>query len=250
MDFKKLNINVIFVSLIALIATGVMKYNNNNDNKIINVSGECSKKVVKDRMSIILKVKNLDKDASLATSKSTMTYNKISDYVMELQKQYPLIELETTEFNTYDKTEWNQELKKNVKLGVESVIGLEIISPDMKLLSDILQEVSKFSDVYPNGLNTFVSKDTLKKEQADCLEKAVSDAKQKAIDMAKGAGQSIGKMVSANLVNNVRNSNTRMSYGIMAKSAMMESAMDSVAPSIFSGNADISVEVYTTFELK
>ena len=57
-------------------------------------------------------------------------------------------------------------------------------------------------------------------------------------------------MVSANLVNNVRNSNTRMSYGIIAKSAMMESAMDSVAPSIFSGNTDISVEVYTTFELK
>lgn len=250
MDFKKLNINVIFISIIALLITFFI-YNNNNQNTI-NVTGECSKKVAKDRVSIILKVKNLDKDPSIATSKSTTTYNKISSFIMDLQKQNPLIEIETSEFNTYDKMEWNQDLKKNVKLGVECIIGLEITSPDMNLVSDILAHVSSFNDVYPNGLNSFVSKDTLKKEQADCLEKAIIDAKSKAIDMAKGVKQKIGKMVSANSFNNISNSNTRISYGIMPKSSsvLTENAMDTFAPSIFSGNADISVNVDATFELK
>lgn len=250
MNFKNLNINVVFV---VIVATLVYVFSGSNNNQI-NVSGECSKKVKKDRVSIILQVKNLDKNASLASQKSMKTYKEISDYVMELQKQYPETELETTEYNTYEKTEWNSTLKKNVKLGVENVIGLSITSPKMDLVGTILAEVSKFSDVYPNGLRTFVSKATFKKEQTACLDEAVKNAQAKAIDMARSVGQSIGKMTNVNVYSDNYSyaSNTR-AYKAMATMAvvdMAEDAMEAGGPSIFTGNSDISLKVNATFELK
>lgn len=251
MNLKNLNINVVFVVFVAVCAYAFSGKSNNQ----INVSGECSKKVAKDRVSIILQVKNLDKNASLASQKSMKTYKAISEYVVGLQKEVPEIELETTEYDTYEKTEWNSSLKKNVKLGVENVIGLSITSPKMDLVGTILAEVSKFSDVYPNGLRTFVSRATFKKEQAACLDEAVKNAQAKAIDMATSVGQSIGKMTHVSVYNDNYSytSNTR-SYKSMAKMAVMEDAEEDMVetggPSIFTGNADISLKVNTTFELK
>ena len=105
MNIKNLNINVVFVVIVAILGVFFIKPNNNDT---INVYGTCSKKVNKDRVSIILNVKNLDKDGSIASQKSNKTYNTISQYVAELKKQYPEIEMETTEYNTYEKKEWNQ----------------------------------------------------------------------------------------------------------------------------------------------
>ena len=249
MSFKNLNINVVFVVIVLIISSFFIRTNNS-----INVSGECMKKVAKDRVSIILEVKNLDKNSSVATQKSNKTYKTISDYVVELQHQYPEIELETTTYNTYEKREWDAHLKKNVSLGIESVIGLEITSPKMELVGTILAEVAKLNDVYPNGLRTFVSKETLKKSQAECLAEAVKNAHDKAMEMARANGQKIGKMTSANMSHNFLNSNTRINYSMARKYAggMVEEAVmdDDAGPSIFTGNADVSVNVNATFELK
>ncbi len=251
MNLKNLNINVVFVVIVGLIAYA---FSGRNDNQI-HVSGECSKKVAKDRVSIILQVKNLDKNASIASQKSMKTYKAISEYVVGLQKEYPEIELETTEYDTYEKREWNSSLKKNVKLGVENVIGLSITSPKMDLVGTILSEVSKFSDVYPNGLRSFVSRATFKKEQAACLDEAVKNAQAKASEMANSVGQSIGKMTNVSVYNDNYSyaSNTR-NYKAIAKMAVMEDAEEDMVeaggPSIFTGNADISLKVNASFELK
>ncbi|MGN0930046.1 MAG: SIMPL domain-containing protein, partial [Alphaproteobacteria bacterium] len=205
-----------------------------------------------DRVSVLLQVKNLDKNAGLASQKSIKTYNKIAEYVVGLQKEYPEIELETTEYNTYEKTEWDSNLKKNVKLGVENIIGLSITSPKIELVGTILTEVSKFSDVYPNGLNTFVSKDVIKKERADCLEKAILNAKDKAQEMAGAVNQSIGKMIYANSYDDsfATTSNTRMMFAAKSAGSMYEEESLDMAPTIFTGNADISLRVDVKFELK
>lgn len=247
MNMKNLNINVVFVVIVAILGSFFMKPNSNNT---VNVSGTCSKKVNKDRVSIILNVKNLDKDGSIASQKSNKTYNAISQYVAELKKQYPEIEMETTEYNTYEKKEWNQNLKKNETLGIETIIGLEITAPKMEIVSNILKEVSKLKDVYPNGFRTFASKATIKQAQAECLDEAVKNAKVKAVDIATAAGQKIGKMTYASVYNDVENSNSNMGLLRMSANAKMSAMEDAVAPSLFAGNADLTVNVNATFELK
>lgn len=247
MNIKNLNINVVFVVIVAILGGFFIKPNNNNT---INVYGNCSKKLNKDRVSIILNVKNLDKDGSIASQKSNKTYNTISQYVAELKKQYPEIEMETTEYNTYEKKEWNQNLKKNETLGIETIIGLEITAPKMEIVSNVLKEVSKLKDVYPNGFRTFVSKETIKQAQAECLDQAVKNAKLNATDIASAAGQKIGKMTYASVYNNVENANSNMGLLRMSANTKMSVMEDFVAPSLFAGNTDLTVNVNATFELK
>ncbi len=247
MNIKNLNINVVFVVIVAILGVFFIKPNNNDT---INVYGTCSKKVNKDRVSIILNVKNLDKDGSIASQKSNKTYNTISQYVAELKKQYPEIEMETTEYNTYEKKEWNQNLKKNETLGIETIIGLEITAPKMEIVSNVLKEVSKLKDVYPNGFRTFVSKATIKQAQAECLDQAVKNAKLNATDIASAAGQKIGKMTNASVYNDVENANSNMGLLRMSANTKMSVMEDFVAPSLFAGNTDLTVNVNATFELK
>ena len=246
MDFKKLNINIIFISIVALVIAGIFKY---EEPKTINVSGEFSKKIQKDRISVVLNIKNLDKNSSVAIQKSNKTYNEISSYIEELKKSEPLLEIQTTEYTTYEKQEWNQNLKKNIKLGVESLIALEITTQNSESIKNILDKISKFNDIYLTGFNTFVSKETLQKEQAEGLTLAVKNAKEKATYIAKGNNQKIGKMVAVNAFNDISNYAPRAMYKSVSASAESVYASD-MAPIIYTGSADVSVKVNAVFELK
>lgn len=245
MNLRNININVILVIVVAILSTFFIQTKN-----AVTVSGECLRKVVKDKASIELEVKNLDKDAAIATKKSNDTYKQISNYITALQKQYPEIELETIRYTTYEKKEWNQAKKKNEVLGIENTIELKITTTQMDLVTTILGEVSNLKDVYPNGLNTFISKELLKSEQDKCIKEAVLDAKSKANQIAESTDQSIGKMISAKAFDNTSADN--YSY-IPYKTARMESSMADTgagAPAIFAGNEDISVSISASFELK
>jgi uncharacterized protein YggE len=218
----------------------------------ISVVGECIRKVGKDRTSIVLEIRNLEKDAAAATRKSTGTYRGISEYVVALGEKHGGMELETTRMDTYEKVEWNQALKKNVKLGVESIVGLEVSTGDQALVSEILVFIAKYKDVYTNGLRAYASKELLKKEQDDCIAEAVLDARAKAEKIAASGSQRLGEMVSAGAYRHGSGDSSPIAYRAKSINLMAGEALagDGFAPSIFRGTSDISVAVGVSFEIK
>jgi uncharacterized protein YggE len=241
-----------FAAFVALFAISLFVPDRGVENPQVSVTGECLRKVAKDRTAIVLEVKNLKPDSSAAVRASTATYNRISAYVAGVQAKNPDVEIETTRMDTYDKTEWNQALKKNVKLGVESVIGLEVSVASRDLIGEILAEVSKDKDVYTNGLRAYASKELLKEEQGACLAEAVRDARARAESLAAANGQKIGPMVSVSSYQTVSGGAQPVMYKARAANIMMaDSVAESMpAPAIFAGNVDLSVTVNANFKLK
>jgi uncharacterized protein YggE len=252
MNVKDMNVNVVFGAA-AILASAVFHALVPPPRLgEVSVAGECMKKVAKDRTAVVLEIKNLKKDSTAAVRASTETYNRISEYMLAVQSRVPGTELETTRMDTYDKTEWNQALKKNEKLGVESVIGLEISLADRALLGEILAEVSKNKDVYTNGLNMYASKELLKAGRDACLDEALKDARAKAETLARANGQEIGPMLSASSYQTVSGGGRTVEYKArVANMVMAEASMDSAAaPALFAGSAEISIGVNASFKLK
>ncbi|MCR5506726.1 MAG: hypothetical protein K6F04_02640, partial [bacterium] len=77
---KKLNINVIFISIVAIVVS--LFFALKKESKEIYVNGRCSKLVNKDKFSISISIKNLEKDSSVALSKtlSSFRYSDICLY--------------------------------------------------------------------------------------------------------------------------------------------------------------------------
>ncbi|MDR2098765.1 MAG: SIMPL domain-containing protein [Rickettsiales bacterium] len=253
MIFKNVNANAIVASAVVLLSVLVLKYGRAPDGPgQINVSGECLRRVEKDRSSIVLEVRNLEPDASTSLKKSMATYAKISDYVSAVAGRSKGTELETTAFESEEKKEWNKKLGKYVTLGIESKIGLEITTPDPTLVGGILAEVSKYRDVYADGFGTFASRELMKREHEACIAEATKNARDKASAMAAAAGGRVGKMLSANFYQSPAPGGGRRMYKA-ARSMNMEFDADGAAdsaPAIFSKPSDISVTVNASFEIR
>ena len=68
----------------------------------INVNGECLTSVPKDRTAITLRVTTLDKNAAKSMKMATEKMAAITDYLKTID-----VKMQTTEFNSYEKSEWN-----------------------------------------------------------------------------------------------------------------------------------------------
>ncbi len=244
---KNLNPNVIFVSVIASIFL-VFFIPNNSETKNISVTGRCSRKVPKDKFSVSVRIKNFEKEASLAMNKTLSTYNQISEFIKEKQKTNPDLEVQTTEYTTNEKKEWNNVSKKSERVGVEGIISLQIITSNPELISQMIFDFGKFNDVYTSNFSNFISDTSYNKETRDCIKDAVLDAKHQADVMALSVGQSIGKMIYANYHNNARFSNRAVGTYKMALN--MDAEATAEPATIFSNSQKIDVSVDVQFELK
>ncbi len=244
---KNLNSNVIFVSVIAVILSMFFIYNKSNDNEI-SVVGRCSKQISKDKFSVSIRIKNIDDNPSLAMNKTLNTYKEISEYIKEKQKTNPDLEVQTTEYTSTELKQWNHVSKKNEKIGVEGAIGLQIITSNSELLSQIIFDFGKFSDVFTSKLGNFTSETLYSKEANNCIKEAMLNAKAQANIIASSLGQSVGKMVNANYYNN---SNRGITNGPVYKmAAMAEDRLDAEPATIFSASQNININVDVRFELK
>ena len=246
---KKLNFNIIFLSLTAVIVSLLFIFNKTNSNEI-SVTGRCSKQVIKDKFTISISIKNLEKNSSIALSKTLSTYKQVSEYLKKLQSDNKDLEIETTEYSTKEKKEWNKKLEKNEKIGIESVISLKVITSNPDLLSNIAFDFGKFEDVFTSDFTNFVSDTLYKKETDNCLKEAMLNAKSQAELIASSLNQTVGKMTNVNYYSS-NNNYTRGSLYKAAKLEMYDIAEESVEPaSIFSGTTKIDVSVDVRFELK
>ena len=202
--------------------------------RVISVNGECLTSAPKDRTAITLRVTTLDKSAATSMKMATAKINEITDYLKTQD-----VQMQTTEFNSYERSEWNRELEKSVVLGTETTIAIEVSADNIDTIEKILTQFAGQEDVYSENLRMYTSAETMKPILEDCLGAAVENARERANALAAGDGRSAGKMLS-------------VSYSLGGSSSVQPRASNflTAAGSIVAKDTEVSVTVSATFEIK
>lgn len=216
--------------------------------RVISVNGECLTTAPKDRTAITLRVTTLDK---LAATSMKMATDKINEITKFLKTQD--VQMQTTEFNSYERSEWNRELEKSVVLGTETTIAVEVSADNIETIEKILTQFAGQEDVYSENLRMYTSAETMKPILESCLSAAVENARERADALAAGDGRSAGKMLSVSY--NVGGTSTiqpRASNFLTASTKMVaaDAAAFSAAGSIVAKDTEVSVSVSASFEIK
>ena len=140
--------------------------------RTISVNGECLTTAPKDRTAITLRVTTLDKSAATSMKMATAKVNEITNYLKNQD-----VQMQTTEFNSYERSEWNRELEKSVVLGTETTIAIEVSADNIETIEKILTQFAGQEDVYSENLRMYTSAEAMKPILEDCLGAAVENAR-------------------------------------------------------------------------
>ena len=216
-----------------------------SENSRINVSGQCIRTLVPDRASVNISSEVLEKTVGEASAKANDFYNKMREAVKKLNLKD--LELETTQYNLYEKTEWQN--NKTVSKGFRAAIGLSVSTSETGRIGEVISAATKFPAARVGGLSNFVSIEKMNQEKEACLESAVKNARAKAEKVARAANVSIG-----GLENFIEESSympmpmpmARASFGKMAEADMAGGA----PPQIEAGTQKLNVTIQAAFSIK
>ncbi len=214
------------------------------DPQIIAVNGECLTSAPKDRTAITLRVKTLDNSAAVSMKLASTKMAEITTYLKTLD-----VQLQTTQFDSYEKTEWDRNSQKSVTLGMETNIAVEVSAKDMDTIEKVLTQFAGQENVYSENLHMFTSAETLKPIMEKCLGEAVANARERAKAIAAGDNRKVGKMISAEYGNSVSNPIRPTNF---LRSAKMEMAADAAyaGGGLVSKDTEVSVSVSAMFEVR
>ena len=233
-----------FVGIFLVVLISVILLNRDDITRTITVSGECLTSVPRDKTAITLRVTTLADTAAQSMRDATAQMAEITEYL----KSQP-VEMQTTQFNSYEKTEWNREQQKSVTLGIETTIAVEVSADNIETIEKILTQFAGQTNVFSEDLRMYTSPETLKPIVEDCMGRAVENARSRANALAAGDGKRAGKMIAVSYGTEtggvVRTTSTLM------RSAKLEvaTAMDA-AGTIVSRDTDVSVNVSAIFEIR
>ena len=212
----------------------------------INVNGECLTSVAKDRTAITLRVTTLDKNAAKSMRMATEKMAQITDFLKTQD-----VKMQTTDFDSYEKTEWNHQLQKSENLGIETRISVEVSSKNQEEIEKILNKFAGQPNVYTENLRMFTSSETMKPALEKCLSTAVENARERANALVAGDKRKAGKLLSVSYGNVSYNERPTANYRLMsAKAVAFEGAAMDTGGSIVSKDSEITVSVSATFEIK
>ncbi len=212
----------------------------------INVSGECLTSVAKDRTAITLRVTTLDKNAAKSMKMATDKMAEITDYLKTID-----VKMQTTEFNSYEKTEWNHELQKSENLGIETRIAIEVSANNPEIIESVLNKFAGQPDVFTENLRMFTSSEALKPALDKCLSVALDDARARADALVSGDKLKAGKLLSVSYDNVSYGERPVANYRLMgAKMALATAESFDTGGSIVGKDTEITVTVSATFEIK
>ena len=212
----------------------------------INVSGECLTSAPKDRTAITLRVTTLDKNAAISMKRATDKMNEITSYLKTID-----VKMQTTDFSSYEKTEWNHELQKSENLGTETRIALEVSANNPEIINSLLNLYAGREDVFVENFRMFTSTETMKPILEKCLGTAVEDARARANALVATNGLKAGKLLSVSYDNVSYNERPYSNYRLMgAKMATEESVSFDTNGSIVGKDTEVTVSVSATFEIK
>lgn len=215
--------------------------------RVISVDGQCLATAPKDRTAITLRVTTLDKSAATSMKMATAKIAEITNFLKTQD-----VQMQTTEFNSYERSEWNRELEKSVVLGTETTIAVEVSATSIETIEKILTQFAGQTDVYSENLRMYTSAEAMKPVLEDCLATAVENARERADALAAGDGRTAGKMLSVSYNAGTSSIQPRASNFLTAsaKMAVADAEAFSAAGSIVAKDTEVSVNVSATFEIK
>ena len=210
----------------------------------INVNGECLTSAPKDRTAITLRVTTLDKNAAVSMKKATEQMAQITDYLKTND-----VKMQTTEFNSYEKSEWNHELQKSEDLGIETRIAVEVSANNPETIESVLNKYAGQEDVFTENLRMFTSSETMKPILEKCLGTAVEDARARANALVATNGLKAGKLLSVSYDNVSYNERPYSNYRLASAKMAFDESIET-GGSLVSKDTEVTVTVSATFEIK
>ena len=212
----------------------------------INVSGECLTSVQKDRTAITLRVTTLNKNAATSMKMATEKMADITDYLKTLD-----VKMQTTEFESYEKTRWNRTTEQEENLGTETRIAVEVSASNPEIIESVLNKYAGQEDIYTENFRMFTSQEALKPVMEKCLGTAVVDARRRANALVADDGLKAGKLLNVSYGNVSYNERPVANYRLMSAKIAMDSATGiETGGSLVSKDTEITVTVSATFEIK
>ena len=200
----------------------------------------------KDRTAITLRVTTLDKNAATSMKMATEKMAMITDYLKTID-----VKMQTTEFNSFEKTEWDHNAQKSVNLGIETRIAIEVSASNPEIIEDVLNKYAGTEDVFTENLRMFTSTETLKPAMEKCLSVALADARARAEALVAGDKLKVGKLLNVSYGNVSYEERPYANYRLMgAKMATAEAATFDTSGTIVGKDTEITVNVSATFEIK
>ena len=241
---KKL-ICILTCAAIAIVACVFGTYRN-GETRTISVNGECITTAPKDRTAITLRVKVLDTSAAESMRRASGTASAITDYLKTLD-----VKMQTTDFESYERTEWNHALEKSVTLGTETTIAIEVSSDKIETIEQVLAQFAGVDNVYTENLRMFTSDETLKPIVQECLGTATQNARERADALASGDGRRAGRLLSISHGANVTNQYLPTANFMRASAKVAEMAGSSYdAGGIVAKDTDVRVSVSAIFQIR
>ena len=212
--------------------------------RTVTVNGECLTTAPRDKTAITLRVTTLAPTAVASMRAATTQMAQITEYL----KTQP-VEMQTTQFNSYEKTEWNHDEQRSITLGIETTLAVEVSANSIDVIENILSQFAGTPNVFSENLRMYTSPEVLTPIMEECLSVAVENARTRAAALAVGDGRSVGKLLSVSYGTNA-NDIARPENGLMRTKMVAASAMVDTGGTIVSRDTDVSVSVSAVFEIK
>lgn len=213
----------------------------------VAVRGECNTTAPKDKTAITLRITTLAPTAAESMRNATAQMADINRF-LETQP----VDVQTTQFNSYEKTEWNRDEQKSVVLGIETTIAVEVSADSISTIEDILGLFAGMPNVYSENLRMYTSPDVLKPILEECLGAAVENARTRANALAAGDGKRTGKMLSVAYGTQTSDVMHTTTTGLLrnAKMSVESASAFDAAGTIIARDTDVAVSVSAVFEIK
>lgn len=210
--------------------------------KTVSVVGECLTTAPKDKTAITLRVTTLAQNTTNSMREATA---QMADIVAYLKTQP--VEIQTTQFNSFEKTEWNRETQKTEILGIETNVAVEVSADTITTIENILAKFAGQNNVFSENLRMYTSPQTLKPILEECMAAAVENARVRANALVAGDNKTAGKLLSVSY-------GTDTSYDMDLAYPTLRMAKSTPAinttGTIVSKDTDVTVTVNATFEIK
>lgn len=160
----------------------------------ISVTGECLKKVQRDRGAVTISSSIVAPTAKESSKRTIESHEKIKSEVQALNLSD--LSVTTSGYSVNQECSYNSKTSARECSGYRTTISTRFETPTFTNLEDIIGIASKLGAQDVSQLEAFVSPLSLKAEREGCLEIATKNAQAKAQKIANGAGVALGKLIS------------------------------------------------------
>jgi uncharacterized protein YggE len=207
----------------------------------ITATGECVAKVPHDRGRVSVGSTSVAKTPSDASSEVNKDHESIKAAIKKLN--LPDFTAQTERYVVEQNCSY--ESGKRVCDGFRASVSTNFETSDLARLGELVVLAAKMNADEVSDVVTFPSTESLRREREACLEAATRNAAAKANQIAKGAGVTLGGLIS------VIESSAPHSFSPIAPFAHAKAVSDSRgAPSVETRPMDVNVSVISTYSFR